>query len=85
MYPNYAIKLGLSIQKTDVGAQKIDGSSLETFDIVIAGFQVQDKLDQSRFFQETFLLADTSMEVVLGMSFLTFSNVEVEFSERKLI
>lgn len=50
MHPNYTKKLGLAIQKTDVGAQKIDGMSLETFGMVIAGFQVQDKIGRSRFF-----------------------------------
>ena len=45
--------------------------------MVIAAFQVVLKLDCSRFFQETFLLAHISMEVVLGMPFLTFSNINV--------
>lgn len=87
--PAYAKKLGLTIRKTEVGAQKINGSPingspLETYGMVIAGFQVQDKLRRFCFFQETFLLADTSMEVVLGMPFFTFSNVEVGFVEREL-
>ena len=41
--PAYAKKLGLRTQKTDVGAQKIDGSSLNMFGMVIAGFQLLDK------------------------------------------
>ena len=45
--------------------------------MVIAGFQVEDKLDRAWFFQESFLLVDTSMEVVLGMPFLTPSNVDI--------
>ena len=36
--PAYAKQLDLQTQKTDVGAQKIDESSLDTFGIVIAGF-----------------------------------------------
>ena len=40
MAPAYAKKLGLRVRKTDVGAQKIDGSIMETYGIVIAGFQV---------------------------------------------
>ena len=40
MAPTYAKKLGLRVRKTDVGAQKIDGSILETYDMIIAGFQV---------------------------------------------
>ena len=38
MNPNFARKLGLKVWKTNVGAQKIDGSVLETFGIVIADF-----------------------------------------------
>ena len=34
----YVKKLGLWTPKTDVGAQKIDRSSLDTFEMVIAGF-----------------------------------------------
>ena len=40
MNPASAQKLGLRIRKTDVNAQKIDGSSLNTFGMVIASFQV---------------------------------------------
>ena len=46
----YAKKLGLQTQKTNVEAQKIDGSSLDTFGILIAGFQVIDKLGRAWFF-----------------------------------
>ena len=38
MNPNYARKLGLKIRRTNIGAQKIDGSALETFGMVIADF-----------------------------------------------
>ena len=50
MTPAYAKQLSLQVQKTDVGAQKINGSSLRTFGMVIAGFQVEDKLGRARFF-----------------------------------
>ena len=50
MSPAYAKKLGLKTQKTNVGAQKIDGSALETFGMVIADFQVEDKGGRPRFF-----------------------------------
>ena len=80
----YAKKLGLRTRRTDVRAQKIDGSSLDTFGMVIAGFQVIDKLGSARFFQETFLLADTTIEVVLGIPFLTLSNADIQFAEKEL-
>ena len=38
MSPAYAKKLGFNTQKTNVRAQKIDGSALETFGLVIANF-----------------------------------------------
>ena len=83
--PAYAKKLGLWTQKTDVEAQKTDGSSLDTFGIVIAGFQVLDKQGRIWFFQETFLPANTTMEVVLGMPLLTLSNANTQFAEKELI
>ena len=72
------------MQKTNVGAQKTDRSILKTYGIVIAGFQVQDKFEKTRFFQKSFLVADTSMKVIFRMSFLIFNKVEVDFVERKL-
>ena len=84
MTPAYAAHLSLKVRMTDVGAQKIDTSSLATYGMVIAAFQVVDKLGRSQFFQETFLLTDISMEVVLGMSFLFLSNADVQFAKKKL-
>ena len=80
----YISKLGLQARHTNIGAQKIDGFNLQMFVMVLADFQVEDKLGKARFFQETFILADISVEVVLGMLFLTFSNVDVQFVEKEL-
>ena len=38
MTPAYAKHLGLQVRKIDVGAQKIDGSWLRTFEMVVVGF-----------------------------------------------
>ena len=84
MTPAYASKLGLQVRHTNVGAQKIDGSTLKTFQMVLASFQVEDKFGKARFFQEMFLLADTSSEVVLGMPFLTLNNADIQFAEKEL-
>ena len=84
MSPAYAKKLGLKTWKTNVGAQKIDGSTLETFGIVIADLQVEDKSGRPRFFQKIFLMANTKFEVILGMPFLKLSNADVSFGERML-
>ena len=53
--------------------------------MVIAAFQIKDKLGRARFFQKTFLLADTSIEVVLRMPFLTLGNTNIQFAEKELI
>ena len=50
MSPAYVKKLGLKARKTNVGAQKIDGSALKTFGMVITDFQVEDKVGRPRFF-----------------------------------
>ena len=84
MTPAYASRLGLRARHTNVGAQKIDGSTLQTFGMVLADFQVEDKLGKARFFQETFLLANISTEVVLGMPFLSLNNADVQFVEKEL-
>ena len=52
--------------------------------MVIAGISIQDKLGKVPFFEETFLLADTNMEVVLGMPFLTLSDAAIRFAEKEL-
>lgn len=49
--------------------------------MVQASFQVENKLEWVRNFQKSFLLAKTTVEIMLGMSFLIFSNVNVSFLE----
>ncbi len=49
--------------------------------MALASFSLQDSLRRIRFFEEIFLLANTSMEVVLGMPFLSLSNADIEFAE----
>ena len=39
----FAKELGLPIRPTDVGAQKIDGTKLETYGMVVVAFSVEDK------------------------------------------
>lgn len=52
--------------------------------MVLASFQVEDKLGKARFLQETFLVADITSEVILGMPFLTLSNADVLFVKGEL-
>lgn len=76
---HFAKKLGLLIYKTKVSTQKINGFRLVTFDMVIALFSMEDKKRKSRFFEESFLLADISINIALDMPFLTLTNDEIEF------
>lgn len=50
MTPIYASKLGLKVYSINIEAQKIDGSTFKIFGMVLASFQVEDKLERVRFF-----------------------------------
>ena len=84
MNPDNTWKLGLKIRKTNVRAQKIDYSALETFVMIIADFVIEDKASRPRFFQKTFIVADIKFEVILGISFFKISNVDVSFGKKTL-
>ena len=84
IHPTFTQELGLPIRPTDIGAQKIDGTILETYKMVITAFSVMEKVNRVRFFEETFLVANVSLEIVLGMPFLTLSNADVDFLGREL-
>ena len=81
----YVKKLDLNTRKTNVRAEKIDGSTFETLEMVIADVQMEDKGGGPRFFQEIFLMADTKFEVILGMFFLKISNAYIAFCKETLI
>lgn len=79
----YVAKLGFKVQPTNIKAWKIDGFIFETFKMVLASFQVDNKLSISRFFKEIFLVTDIIVEVILSIPFLTFNNANMLFIERK--
>ena len=49
------------MKKTNIDAQKIDKLSLKIHGMIIAAFQVPNKLSFSHFFYKTFLLANISI------------------------
>ncbi len=51
--------------------------------MVIAEFSIKDKLGKVGSFEETFLLANTSMKVVLEMLFHIFSNTNIRFINKE--
>ncbi len=75
----FAHQLGLKICKTNIGTQKIDGTTLETYRMVVSTFSISDKDSRERFFEKSFLLADVKPDIVLKMLFLTMSNADVDF------
>lgn len=77
----YIAKLGLTFQKTNIGAQKIDGLPLKTHGMALARFLFQDNLGRVSFFEKTFLLVNTSIDVILKMPFLSLNNADVKFAK----
>ncbi len=52
--------------------------------MVVSTFFMSDKDGKERFFEESFLLADVKPDILLEISFLTMSNVNVDFQARDL-
>ena len=60
----FASQLGLKIRKINIGAQKIDGITLEIYKIVVSTFFILNKDGKKRFFEESFLLTDINPDVI---------------------
>ncbi len=80
----FAQQLGLKIYKTNVGVQKIDSTTLKTYEMVVSTFSVLNKDGKKRFFEESFLLTDVKLDLVLRMPCLTMSNADVDFQAQDL-
>lgn len=80
----FATRLSFHICKTNVGAKKIDGSKLETYEIVITSFQVDDNDKKFCVFEDTVLLANIGLNVTFEISFLTLKNIKVSFNNGEL-
>ena len=75
----FAHQLGLKICKTNIEAQKINGTTLETDKMVVFIFSVLDKDGRERFFKESFLLTDVKPDILLAILFLTINNIDIDF------
>ena len=80
----FAKILELFIRLTDVKVQKIDGTMLDIYEIVVTNFLVTDKANQLRLFEKTFWIANVSLEIVYGMLFLNLSSANIDFLDQKL-
>ena len=67
---SYAKKLSLKVQKTNVRAKKINGFAPKIIEMIIADFQIKDKVSKLRFFQKTFLVTKNKFKIILEMCFL---------------
>lgn len=74
----FAYSFGLKIRKINVRAKKIDGTSLGIYEMVVSTFFMSDINDRERFFEDSFVLADVRLDIVVKMPFLTMSNTDVE-------
>ena len=72
-------KLGLFIRLIDIEAQKIDGTMLNTYGMVVIAFLMINKANQVRFFEEIFLEANICPKIVFRMIFFTLSSTNVDF------
>ena len=84
MHPVFPKTLGLVVQIINIGAKKIDGTTFKTYGMVVAVFLVTDQASRIRFFEENFLVANVSPDVVFGMLFLTLSGADVNFPKKEL-
>ena len=75
----FPYQLGFKIQKTNIKAQKINGTTLETYKMMVSIFFVLDKDDKERFFEKSFLLAGIKPDIVLGILFLIINNIDIDF------
>ena len=84
MHLVFAKRLSLVMQATNVGSQKIDGNTLETYEMVVAAFSVTDQANKVRFFEEIFLIVNVGPDMVLEIPFLILSSADVNFPKREL-
>lgn len=49
-----------------------------------ASFELKNKLEKTQFFQETFLIVNTNVALILRIPFLTLINADILFVEQTL-
>ena len=84
VHPTFTKELSLSIRLIDIGAQKIDNTILDIYGVIVTVFLVKDKTNRVRLFEETFLVANVSPELVFGILFLILGGANIDFLLRKL-
>lgn len=65
----YILKLDFKICHVNIEIYKINNSIFKMFKIVLTSFQIKDKLEKAQFLHKIFLLADTSLKIMLNILF----------------
>lgn len=79
--PAYLTKWWLRPKPINNSTQKLHGLPPEIYDIASASFLLYNNLGKIWFFEETFLVADINIKVVLKMPFIALGNIDVDFTE----
>lgn len=75
----FTLLLGLKIWKTNVKVQKIDGTILKIYWMIVSIFSMLDKNGKKRLFEKSFVLANVKLDVVFEMFFFIMSNADINF------
>ena len=70
IHSTFVKKLGFLVQTINIDTQKIDGTTLESYRMVVAAFSMTNQVNKVKFFEKIFLVANIRPDVVLGMLFL---------------
>lgn len=70
---------------TNVKAEKIDSFIFQIFEMIWINFQIENRFEKAHFFETTFLVTDTNIEVVFEMFLFFFNNVNIKFVGKKLL
>ena len=62
-----------------IEVQKIDGTTLDTYRMVITTFPVMDKANRVRLFEKTFLVANGKPGIGFRLPFFTLTSADVDF------
>ena len=84
IYLTFVKKPGLSIRSLKIETQKIDGTILDTYSMVVTVFSITNNANQVKFFEEIFLVANVSLKVVFGIFFPTLSGANINFLNQEL-
>lgn len=84
IYLIFAKEFRLFVKPIEVGAQKIDGITLNIYGMLVAIFSMTKKINQIRFFEKTLLVVNITLKAVFGIFFLILNNPDVDFLDYKL-